>query len=242
MCAHDLVVFESGVHDMAFFDRRAHRALLHACTGPLPCDDAQLMPAMHNESWRLDQLSSYRANLGRLMEMWRRCARTREARQLPPFRPIFKLISAPNSGTELSGCNAEWGYNTEAHYMQVANAVAREVVEGAGFEVFDAFSAALHAMPQWYDEGGRDNQHSDVLSDLVTQMLLNQICAAPQPGGGVTTVDGKGPRRIAAHGGIPATRRGHIGGLPRQFSTFSRCPAASQSVSPQAALTKSKPT
>jgi hypothetical protein len=59
-----------------------------------------------------------------------------------------------------------------------ANDVAREVVSAAGFEVFDPFPATMHARMHWFDKGGRDLQHSDVLSDLVTQMLLNQLCAA----------------------------------------------------------------
>jgi hypothetical protein len=43
------------------------------------------------------------------MAMWQRCAASRAADGRPKWRPIFKLVSAPNSGTELSGCHAEWG-------------------------------------------------------------------------------------------------------------------------------------
>ena len=60
--------------------------------------------------------------------------------------------------------------------MQGANDVAQQVVEAHGFEVFDPFPASLHGLRQWFDNHGRDVQHSDVLSDLVTQMLINQIC------------------------------------------------------------------
>ena len=61
-----------------------------------------------------------------------------------------------------------------------SHAQAREVVEAAGFEVFDPFPAGLHAeAPRWYD----DSQHSDTLSDLVTQMLISQICAKRDEGG-----------------------------------------------------------
>ena len=62
--------------------------------------------------------------------------------------------------------------------MQVANELARRVVEGAGFEVFDPFAAGMHASAKWYDSSGKDNQHSDVLSDVVLQMLLAQICGS----------------------------------------------------------------
>ena len=109
--------------------------------------------------------------------MWRRCTQAR-SRQLskPPFRPIFKLSYVPNAASELKSCTAEWGYNTQGHYLLVGNAIAREVVERAGFEVFDPSPALLHAQPNWYDVGGKDALHADPLSDLVTQMLINQVC------------------------------------------------------------------
>ena len=68
------------------------------------------------------------------------------------------------------------GYNVFASYMKGANDIARQVIEASGFEVFDPFPATLHAKKGWFDQGGRDLQHSDALSDLVTQLLLNQIC------------------------------------------------------------------
>ena len=71
------------------------------------------------------------------------------------------------------------GYNTMGHYMRAANAIAREVVEGHGFEVFDPSVALIHASPQWYDLNGKDALHSDPISDLITQMLINQICDEP---------------------------------------------------------------
>ena len=102
------------------------------------------------------------------MDMWRRCKARR-----PAFRPIFKLAIAPNEGH----CRLPvWGYNTQAHEMVAANDAAREVVERAGFEVFDPFPLGLHAQYRWYDQNRKDMQHSDVLSDLLTQMLINQIC------------------------------------------------------------------
>lgn len=206
MCAHDIVIFESGVHDMALPDRRAHRLLHKMCSQRSPCTAADLLPVLQNESWRVDQLASYRAHLKELMQMWTRCATTRTESGFAPFRPIFKLASAPNS--EVS-CESEWGYNVEAHYMAVANRVAREVVEAAGFEVFDSFPATLHAVPNWYDMNGRDNQHSDLLSDMVVHLLLNQVCH---------------PSAMQQEGATKTSRRGQISGLPRPFATYSTCP------------------
>ena len=138
------------------------------------------MPILHNESWRLDLFAAYRAHLEELMGMWKQCADQRAKQQRTrrlPFRPIFKLSYVPNSATELRSCGAEWGYNTQGQYLLAGNALAREVVERAGFEVFDPTPALLHAQPNWYDLNGKDALHSDTLSDLVTQMLINQLCA-----------------------------------------------------------------
>ena len=248
-----LVIFESGVHDFASPDRRVHRQMLDLCVPPQPpCTDAQLMPVLKNQSWRLDLSASYRKHLEQLMGMWGRCAKVRSrAHGRPPFRPIFKLNYVPNSRTELGSCSAEWGYNTMGHCARTAasfnasrfdraprgtvhtaletirlmqplrergtaaahmppsarpnsrvptprshltlacspvaraadllagNAIAREVVEAHGFEVFDPTAALMHASPSWYDLAGKDALHSDVLSDTVTQMLINQICEDP---------------------------------------------------------------
>ena len=209
MCEHDIVIFESGVHDMALPDRRAHRALQKLCHESVPCTDAELLPKLMNESWRLNQLSSYRTHLAELMGTWRRCAETRAHSGLTPFRPIFKLVTAPNS---ISSCESEWGYNVEAHYMAVANAAAREVVEAAGFEVFDAFPATAHIHPTWYDMNGKDNQHSDIVSDLTVHMLLNQVC---HPSAAASFKLGTSP-----------PRKGPIEGLPRVFQTYSSCSKA----------------
>jgi len=209
MCEHDIVIFESGVHDMALPDRRAHRALLNRCHGPVPCTDAELLPILMNQSWRLDQLASYRTHLAELMGKWRRCADKRAQSGATPFRPIFKLVAAPNS---ISSCSSEWGYNVEAHYMAVANAAAREVVEAAGFEVFDAFPATAHIHPTWYDNNGKDNQHSDFVSDLTVHMLLNQVC---HPDAAARFKQGTNP-----------SRRGPIKGLPTVFQTYSSCAKA----------------
>ena len=189
MCDFDVVVFESGVHDIALPD--GHKVLIglkEACSRRTPCSDADILPVLlRNESYRLDMLSAYRSHLHELMAMWTRCHTDRERRRrgapvLPPFRPIFKLAYAPGdtpgNRRAVSPCSSPWGYNAHASYMQVANEVARQVVEANGFEVFDPFPAGMHSVRSWYDGSGSDVQHSDVLSDLVTQMLLNQICHA----------------------------------------------------------------
>ena len=63
------------------------------------------------------------------------------------------------------------------------NHAAREMVEAAGFEVFDGFGVTLHAPPAWFDDarhGVRFKLHeAEALSDVTTQALLNQICATP---------------------------------------------------------------
>ena len=175
MCRHELVFFESGVHDLASPDRRAHTSMIEKCSHALPCTDEDLMPNLQNLTWRLDQLPSYRRHLHRLMDMWDKCKAYRKSRGKPSFRPIFKLSYCPNAWSELD-CNRAWGYNTQGHYLLTGNQVAREVIESRGYEVFDPFPATLHAHPKWYDLQGRDALHSDVLSDLITQMLLNQVC------------------------------------------------------------------
>ena len=177
MCSFDIVILESGVHDLASPDRRAHQQMRNTCGGATPCTDAMLMPSVHNETWRLDLLASYKTHLEQLMGMWKRCKAERLSRKKPvPFRPIFKLATAPNPITEMRSCTADWGYNTQGWYLDVGNKVARKIVEGSGFEVFDTFPAFLHANGGWFDNGGRDALHSDVLSDLVTQMILGHIC------------------------------------------------------------------
>lgn len=175
--------FTAARADLASLDRRVHSRMLDLCAPPKPpCTDETLMPILHNQSWRLDLFAAYRAHLEELMRMWRRCAdqraQTHSAKRpgKPPFRPIFKLSYVPNSATELKSCAAEWGYNTQGQYLLTGNLLAREVVERAGFEVFDPSPALVHAQPNWYDLNGKDALHSDTLSDLVTQMLINQLC------------------------------------------------------------------
>lgn len=69
--------------------------------------------------------------------------------------------------------------------------MARQLVEAAGFEAFDPWAATLHAAPSWFDPlptvrgghrktGGLEYEiHSaEALSDMVTQMFLNQLCTS----------------------------------------------------------------
>ena len=58
------------------------------------------------------------------------------------------------------------------------NHIASELVKGAGFEVFDPLPATLHASPAWLDGSTASETLGlhDTISDLITQMLINQIC------------------------------------------------------------------
>ena len=119
VCLFDLVIFESGVHDFAMPYKGAFGKVMRACQGPAPCSAEQILPSLLNQSWRLFALDSYRAHLRELMEGWARCRKRN-----PAFRPIFKLVFAPN---QPATCLSEWGYNTDVWHMQVVNQVAREV-------------------------------------------------------------------------------------------------------------------
>ena len=71
-----------------------------------------------------------------------------------------------------------------AEEVAAARSAAEQAVEAAGFEVFDTFAATLHADERWFDDPparaqapGGSIHASEALSDMVTQMLLNQLCA-----------------------------------------------------------------
>ena len=186
MCAHDVLVFESGIHDFGMpFVARANsyaknlvRPVCAAAARAEECD-AALEPALLNQSWYRFPLRAYRQRLASLLEMWGRC---REAK--PRWRGIFRLAPAPRARARPADCElAQWGFNTQAHHVALSNAVATRMVEAAGFEVFDAFAVTLHAPVAWMDDvryGVKHKVHeSEAVSDLVTQMLLNQLCRAP---------------------------------------------------------------
>ena len=122
-------------------------------------------------------MRAYRQRLAKVLDMWRRCRAAK-----PHFRGIFHLSPAPRARQSPSDCKvAQWGFSTQAHHLRVVNEAARELVTGAGFEVFEApFALALHAPPQWFDDakyGVRYKIHeSEALSDLTTQALLAHIC------------------------------------------------------------------
>ena len=64
----------------------------------------------------------------------------------------------------------------DAHDMLQVNDVARRLVRAAGFEVFDPLAATLHADRRWFDK--EDERQAEALADLITQMLINQLCNA----------------------------------------------------------------
>ena len=189
MCEHDVVLFESGLHDLGlpFTDQVSYgkSQLRQLCSGrtEAECSEA-LLRVIRHERWRLRPLESYRARLQELIGMWRRCRAKK-----PSFRAIFKLAPAPRARQRPAECAvAQWGFSTaSAQHTAEANELARRLVEGAGFEVFDGFGVTLHALPRWFDDtrhGVRYMIHeSEATSDLVTQLFLSQLCARPLAAG-----------------------------------------------------------
>ena len=165
MCQHGIVIFESGIEDIS--------------SPP---------SAQKNEAWRNMPMAAYRNRLHALMEIWKGCKQAN-----PRWRGLYKLALAPRAHglhamPEASEC-VQGGSQRAAHlhHVHVLNAVARRAVESAGFEVFDPFAATLHARGEWFDvlragrgpsnQGVKYQLHSaEALSDMVTQMLLNQLC------------------------------------------------------------------
>ena len=202
MCSHDVLLFESGVHDFGLpfteWVKPSRSKLAAECEGrPAAECRAALAAALNNQSWRERPLQAYRERLGRLLAMWGRCRAQR-----PGFRAYFKLAPAPRARGPLAAgagkgsrrgralgerqalsndCEAaQWGYWTQAHHVAVFNEVARAAVTAAGFAVFDPFGVTLHALPRWFDDA-RLIRHSiveaEALSDLTTQLWLNQLCS-----------------------------------------------------------------
>ena len=203
MCAHDVVIFESGLADVALplteLSPLRDRSLLRpACGGaPAAACQAVLPRALKNETWRQTPLAAYRNRLHALLEVWKGCKRAK-----PGWRGVFKLALAPRAralrdgAPEAADCErAQSGYSATAHHVAVVNSVARRAVEEAGFEVFDPWAATLHASASWFDalptaRGRKRNSRGEVegrgleyevhsaeaVSDMVTQMLINQLC------------------------------------------------------------------
>jgi len=182
MCSFDLLIFESGTHDfgLPFGDlvTFGKSRLKEACQGRTQAEcHAVLLPAIRNQTWRLEPFHTYRQRLRTLTRMWARC-RTKQ----PNFRVIFKLAPAPRVREQHSDCEiAQWGFSTQAHHMARANAIARAEVEAAGFEVFaGSFSATLHARAEWFDDVKQGIRYhpfeSEAISDVLTQLLLNKLC------------------------------------------------------------------
>ena len=211
MCAHDIVVFESGIEDFALpltpvSPLRDKSLLMPACSGRPAAECAPMLAAaLGNETWRQMPLGAYRNRLHAMLEVWKGCKRSK-----PHWRGIFKLALAPRARAlratpQAADCErAQSGYSAYPHHVRLVNEVARHAVVEAGFEVFDPFAASLHASASWFDalpkarrsrrngpraddaETGLEYEvHSaEALSDMVTQLLLNQLCAARAAGGG----------------------------------------------------------
>jgi hypothetical protein len=182
MCKHDVVILESGLADfglpldteMVSFSKSP---LLAACGrgAAEECEDA-IKIAIKGEEWRRHPATAYRERLAKVIAMWRRCKRKNRG-----FRAIFKLAPAPRARLRTTECHvAQWGFSTQAHHISHVNDLAREMVVGAGFEVFDGFGVTLHASANWFDDaryGVRFKPHeSEAVSDVETQALLSQIC------------------------------------------------------------------
>ena len=109
MCDHfDIVILESGVHDFSVPDRHAATRLAGLCGGKRACTDAEILPVLLNQTWRLNPLESYRKHLTIVMERWALCKKIKKS-----FRPIFKLAFAPSP----QKCQTDWGYNTDAFHV-----------------------------------------------------------------------------------------------------------------------------
>ena len=61
------------------------------------------------------------------MQLLSYCYVTLHRKRKPSFRPMFKLVFAPNQAP----CGNEWGYNTDGWHMQAANEVAKQVAQTA---------------------------------------------------------------------------------------------------------------
>ena len=209
MCASDIVVYESGLDDIALpltpFTPLRDRSLLQAaCSGRAVAECAGVLPiALKNETWRHAPLAAYRNRLHALLEVWKSCRASR-----PSWRGIFKLAQAPRARAlretrEIADCErAQTGYSAQAHHVAILNAVARHAVEMAGFEAFDPSAATMHASASWFDalpaaRGAKRHSQkaaadprgleyevhrAEAVSDMVTQMLLNQLCHPKQGG------------------------------------------------------------
>jgi hypothetical protein len=181
MCAHDIVVLESAYEDLAMPTASGARKKL----------------AEANASWRERPLATYVTRLSKLLSHWTRCAdhRRQSARGgaatsgggavAHPWRALFQLAPYPRARAlsvdpHASDCGTR-DMMSEPHHVAQVNAIAKHMVEAAGFEVFDPSAATLHADPRWYDwlNGPReyDDRKIEPVSDLTAQLLINQLCS-----------------------------------------------------------------
>ena len=77
--------------------------------------------------------------------------------------------------------SAGGGLAAFAHHLEAANAVAKQMVEDAGFETFNGFATTLHAPPTWFYQLGGNASYklfeSETISDVETQAVINHICS-----------------------------------------------------------------
>ena len=195
MCAADIVVVESAHDDFALppsteVPLRGISLLGRACSpsevekagadadSSRPACEAAALAAVQNKSWRLDPWAAYDARLQALLKQWKAC----RARRGPGWRPLFQLSAAPRATRSALDCEqGQRGVASQVHQRQAVNAMARRLVEAAGFEVFDPFAVTLHAPPTWFDRERTpleySTQDAEAVSDVHTQLLVNQLCA-----------------------------------------------------------------
>jgi hypothetical protein len=160
---------------------------------------------------RLAPLSTFRKRLRRLMRLWRECKQQRH-RFRPIFKlavappgprlpdPVVSEEKSAAKSADIQpgvrrsatrraaavargsgGCGGQL-HLSSPHRVAAANALARQIVLEAGFEVFDPFSATFHASPLWLEAPSTSVEAlgaHEVVSDLITQMLVNQLCNVP---------------------------------------------------------------
>lgn len=185
MCAADALALESGFEDVLARPPTPEEISLH----------------VHNLSGVLAaRVARYRRALSSLLTEWTRCRQQRSA-DGKAWRAIFILGGSPRPATITDRCagseharsnRARGGSGKvspglasgfgEASDVEMLNQHARELVEAAGFEVFDPFGASLHASAEWFDREDAGGRRAEPLADALAQMLLNQVCPWPSSG------------------------------------------------------------
>ena len=167
--------------------------LVAACEGKpaTECDAALAAAGGVRFDTSASPLAEYLGHLRQLLKLWGACRLQRG----PAWRAIFKLAAVPPrreppaDARDCSWLKGGYGYASLPHLIRKISQATRAEVEAAGFEVFaGALGATLHAPPQWFDtssgikgrlrqvQGAVDPSASEALSDLVTQLLVTQLC------------------------------------------------------------------